>query len=334
MELLTKSVQVFFENDDNSVIAPGIRDTITKFGVKKRKRFILDTTANLYLKYISEGNLKMSRALFYKLKPYWVVSKKLTGRDTCLCKKHSNFQFLLNRLSSLKILASHSSSSFIQSLVCDMNNKQCMYRACVKCKNKKVESRNNTQETWYYKWVTKKENRPGAKGLMYNVTITSKTKINCSIDDLIAELNSETESYLMHIFDTTHQYNVLSSMCKNLSTNEVMLVGDFSQNYNSKYSEEVHSVHFGASAKQISMHTGAFFYKSELNGKIKCRSFCTTSENLRHDAPAIWAHLQPVLNEIKKRYLVLLLYIIRLMVLPLSIATKQISIFFKNITNY
>ncbi|KYN11119.1 hypothetical protein ALC57_16736 [Trachymyrmex cornetzi] len=122
----------------------------------------------------------------------------------------------------------------------------------------------------------------------------------CSINDLIKELNKETEVYLKHIHDTTHQYKALVSLRKNLSMNEVMLVCDFSENYNCKYSSEIQSVHFGASLKQISLHTDAFFYKPSLNEEVKCVSFCSVSENLRHDASAIWAHLTPIFNEIRK----------------------------------
>ena len=39
-----------------------------------------------------------------------------------------------------------------------------------------------------------------------------------------------------------------------------MIVIDFSENYYCKYSAEIQSVHFGASKKQISLHTGVFFY--------------------------------------------------------------------------
>jgi len=47
------------------------------------------------------------------------------------------------------------------------------------------------------------------------------------------------------------------------------------------------------------LHTGVFYYNDVASNSIKCVSFCTTSESLRHDAAAIWAHLQPILQLIK-----------------------------------
>ncbi|KYM99016.1 hypothetical protein ALC62_10258 [Cyphomyrmex costatus] len=173
---------------------------------------------------------------------------------------------MLQKLSALKVLSSSKSSDFIATVVCDSNKIECMHRTCDKCKQKIVNLvENGNLFTSYYKWITKTEDRLGAKNLIYHVKITSKVKIMCSINDLIKELNKEAEVYLKHIHDTTHQYKALASLRKNLSMNEVMLVCDFSENYNCKYSSEIQSVHFGASLKQISLHIGAFFLRNKSN---------------------------------------------------------------------
>lgn len=141
--------------------------------------------------------------------------------------------------------------------------------------------------------------RPGAKGLNYNVKITKKNKIECTVAELASELNLKIPPFLKHLYNTEHQYQTMSEIRKNLKENELFIVIDFSENYNCKFSEEIQSVHFGASKKQISLHTGAFFYKEENSGEIKCISFCSLSECLRHDASAFWAHVKPVLDFIK-----------------------------------
>lgn len=80
--------------------------------------------------------------------------------------------------------------------------------------------------------------------------------------------------------------------------NEALIVIDFSENYLCKYETEVQSVHFGASKKQITLQTGAFFYQT--HSQIKCISFCITSDCRKHDAASIWVHMEPIfklLNE-------------------------------------
>ena len=56
-------------------------------------------------------------------------------------------------------------------------------------------------------------------------------------------------------------------MRNDLKINEAFLIIDFSQNYTCKYSEQIQAAHFGASQKQLSLHTDAFFYE---NNEKKC----------------------------------------------------------------
>lgn len=56
------------------------------------------------------------------------------------------------------------------------------------------------------------------------------------------------------------------------------------------------SVHFGPS-QTITLHTGVVYHKGEC-----VVSFCTVSDYNKHGPSAIWAHLKPVLNHVKKIY--------------------------------
>lgn len=108
-------------------------------------------------------------------------------------------------------------------------------------------------------------------------------------------MKNQLPVFMKHAFDTNHQYQKLDEIRKTLSFNEVTIIIDFSENYYCKYATEIQSMHFGASKKQVSLHTGVFFYK-DLQEQPQCVSFATVSENLRHDAFAIWAHLDPIFN--------------------------------------
>ncbi|KAL4710696.1 hypothetical protein ACJJTC_004341 [Scirpophaga incertulas] len=88
------------------------------------------------------------------------------------------------------------------------------------------------------------------------------------------------------------QYSTVKELKENLSDNEVLIHVDFSENYLLKYNEEIQSFHFGGSRQQISLHTGVLYYRDSQTKEITCKSFCTVSENIRHDALTIWAHLE------------------------------------------
>lgn len=255
---ITEKVEKFLEKNENTSIAPGVNDTITKNGITKRKRYLCDSIDNLYLKFTEEEKLKISRALFYRVKPFWILHRKVTGRDTCLCKPHANMGLLLQKLFQMKILSSPSITSFVKSRVCTMFNKECFFGVCEKCADKSVLAKLSSEPTWYYKWSRQKISRPGAKGLNYTVQITSKVKVDCTVEKLIAEINSEVPEFFKHVYTTTHQHKAIECINESLRENEIFLVIDYSQNYICKCHEEIQSAHFGASKKQLSLHTGAF----------------------------------------------------------------------------
>lgn len=293
-------VREFLERDENSAMAPGIKDCIRRKKTYYRKRYLLDTMENLHKKYNKEEPMKISRGLFHQMKPFWIGQKKESQRDTCLCKTHENFDLVVRKLRTINLLNTGSKNEIVSQIVCDSSNEACMYRRCSVCKDKKIIVKGTSDTVAYQEWVTEKIVRPGAKGKMYEVQLTTKkTKIATS-EELAKIFYFQLPIYMKHVYDTSHQFKFISRLRKNLKQNEVQIVVDFSENYKCKYASEIQSVHFGASQKQVSLHTGAYFYKTN-EGIVECVSFCSFSENLRHDAGAVWAHMKPILEEIREK---------------------------------
>ena len=107
-----------------------------------------------------------------------------------------------------------------------------------------------------------------------------------TISTLSDELNKDLQQSARHFFNIGHQYKTLRFLRENLDEGEIMIHTDFSENYSCKYQKEIQSVHFGASQKQISLHTGV------AHTKVATILFATVSDNLKHRPPAIWAHWQ------------------------------------------
>lgn len=97
-------------------------------------------------------------------------------------------------------------------------------------------------------------------------------------------------SLLIHERTTIHQQTRFDTLIKSLTKRESVALMDFSQNYLCKYNTEVHSVHFGASRQQVTLHTGMLYTSSVKHG------FATASESLRHDSQAVLAHLFDVFD--------------------------------------
>ncbi|KAK3715465.1 hypothetical protein RRG08_003194 [Elysia crispata] len=93
-----------------------------------------------------------------------------------------------------------------------------------------------------------------------------------------------------------NQFEHYALIKKNLNSQDVLVHIDFAENFVCKYSEQIQSVHYGASQPQISLHTG---YYETVHGS---KSFADVSDNINHCPESIWAFLDPVLDEIKAHY--------------------------------
>lgn len=125
----------------------------------------------------------------------------------------------------------------------------------------------------------------------------SKHQIKCTVNELIEDFNKDLEKFTKHVFSTTSQFKSLKTLKENLQKNEVYLTADFSQSYNCQCGREIQGAHFGASKKLISIHSRGFYFKNE-EGKINFESFVVISDDLPHDACAVWALLEPIIGRI------------------------------------
>lgn len=187
---MMKSVEDFLSKDENSANALSAKDNVTKKGRTMRKRFLSDSLPNLYRKYCKESVIKVSRASFYRFKPFWIQKKSLSACDTCLCKVHSNFEMLFQKLSLLKIITTNNNiEEFLSSVTCSLSNRECSYRLCENCKHLSLTSMGNNKQTFYFQWVTEKETRIGADDQNLTVMITKKKKIECTVSEMVAVFN-------------------------------------------------------------------------------------------------------------------------------------------------
>jgi len=125
----TKTViQQFLEDDENSIMAPGKKECITRQKVQKQRRYLLGTLKTLHEKFLKSGDMKMSYSTFCKFKPFWIVERKITNRETCMCVKHANFQHLLDRLNYHGVVTFKDPDQLSNLICCDSGRKECMFR--------------------------------------------------------------------------------------------------------------------------------------------------------------------------------------------------------------
>lgn len=299
-----ETVQVFLEEDSNSTLAPGKKDCITRKKLKKQKRYLNDSLRALHKKFTRQhADLKdLHYSTFCKLKPFWIVTPKINSRDTCLCITHHNMAMLVDKLHIYGVISEKNPDKLVKTLVCEPQSEICLSRGCKKCKDKVIVfAEFNAGDTFsFYKWVRIKEKRT-VKGKEVVKMVTTKKEIITTIADAVDLLENDLKKYMIHLRNIEHQYLFVKNLKNNLSSEEMILHVDFSENYLCKYSREVQSFHFGGSRLPLSLHTGiAYLKKSEEN--VFKFSFSTLSTNTRHEPAAIWAHLNPVLCHLLKNY--------------------------------
>ena len=297
-----KRVEEFFVREDVSRMTSGKKQTLTRAKNKQQKRFLNDTVSNLHIKFLAENSdIKLSYRTFCRLKPFWVVWPKEKDRDTCQCKTHENLQFLAKKLKQEHVISTDHLDELVTCISCSVTDKACMYNECVSCKNKRFpfEQHDCNAETTWTQWKTVAEERnikkAGGQSEIKKVTVVMKEVQSGSIYDLTTEFEEQLQRFKTHYFNIRHQFISYRQLRKQMKSNEALVHVDFSENYIAKLANAVSSYHYGASQHQISLHTGVYY----VGANSFPYTFCSVSDNLEHGPPAIWAHLNPVIEHIK-----------------------------------
>ncbi|KAL0818993.1 hypothetical protein ABMA28_008280 [Loxostege sticticalis] len=289
----------FFEEDENSSMCPGKKDTITRNGTQKQKRLMTDTIKNLHRKYLESGYPPISYVTFSRFKPFWVLQPKINMRNTCLCQKHENMDLLIESLKRNRIIKENSVTDIIKSVCCDIYNLECLQRKCTICKNRHViyQEIDNSKKVVYWAWE-KQKNSYTKNGIQKTSITVEKVRQQEDPLTLIKQFETNLKPFLNHCANIRNQTDAVKELKQNLTKNECLIHIDFSENYSAKYNSEIQSVHFGGSRKQLTLHTAVLYFNID-GHTTKTQCFCTVSKSLRHDAAAVWAHLIPILTEIE-----------------------------------
>lgn len=264
-----------------------------------------DTIKNLYKKYKEEGG-KASYSSLLRHRPFYVLHPKLANCESCACVKHENFSFIVSKLHKIGVLQTAYIKEVLTELSCDLNSKACMYGDCRECyqKTNVIDTNkdiNIETRVAYWQWVLKKIQYQKKKqdGTLQNLETKKYKKevIETSIKELILKYQEEAKKFKKHYFNIIHQQKKFKESKTKIKSNEAVIICDFSENYNCRYSNEIQGMHFGSSHNQITLHTGVVYVKDQ-----EPISFCTLSPCNEHNPYSIWAHLTPVINALKLHF--------------------------------
>ncbi|XP_063237276.1 uncharacterized protein LOC134539299 [Bacillus rossius redtenbacheri] len=302
MRKASECVRDFLEKDESSRLCPGKKDTVTRNKCKKQRRLLSNSLLELYKQFLSENaHLQLSYSSFCKLRPFWILPPNVKDRNTCLCSIHENISLLTSKLSQQSIIMERTPDDICRSLCCENVNEKCLMRLCNLCKDKTITpigTFDGDEPMVYEEWVTKKVNVI-IKGQKKKCQRVQKEEVKSSKINGFLKLESHIDKFMVHVCNVKHQQATIAAIKRNLTSEDVLIHIDFSENYTCKYSSEIQSVHFGGSKPQITLHTVVVYYNCPESSLMKSKCYCTLFRSLRHDPSAICAHLEPIIEQVK-----------------------------------
>lgn len=136
-----RAVRNFYLDETNCRISPNMQDVVTICDFDGRKeqvagRYLLMTTRELYSAFVTKhSTLKISLSSFTKQRPACCRFLGDMKKEVCVCTYHDNLEMMFKAIGIRKY------AQYLKLLVCDADNKACMYRRCQLCKTKDVNFR-------------------------------------------------------------------------------------------------------------------------------------------------------------------------------------------------
>ncbi|OXA46124.1 hypothetical protein Fcan01_19102 [Folsomia candida] len=279
----TKSrIKDFYYQDDVSRAYPGKQDFLSiknkETGKRehKQKRYLLSNLRELYEIFKTHHpDSKIGKSSFMMLRPPECISLTSKGyHNVCVCIHHENVKLLFHaiKISSIKPL--------ISQLVCENGGKDCYYRRCAQCKGsttrfkttlRENEVLKNNESISYRRWLT-------TDGTQY---VTQEKDTEEFLDFATLEL----EKMMKHHYISKAQHEFLVDLRQNLKPGEIVIWGDFSENYSPVIQNAVQSEYF--SHKQITLHPFTIYWN--VNQEVKMKSITVISDCTTHDTNSFYA---------------------------------------------
>lgn len=281
------TVKRFYERDNISTCLPGKKDFLVKKDevgkkVLVRKRVLNDSKDNIFKIFKEEHpDIKMGRTKFFSLNPDHVLSFKKMPTYSCQCKIHENYRLSFNALKkyitddSMKV-----QGTFMNTLVCDYSNYNCMTHQCNQCNNilhkiKNMINFQNNDYLCYHQWdlVNKK-----------NQLKDIKSKPN----PFLKKFCEQFIEFKKHCYIANTQSRYLFKEINEFDAATVKVIFDFSENFTLKPLNEIQAAFYTRS--QISLYTAVAYIpiQHEDGQEIRTACFGIISNCLNHDKYAVY----------------------------------------------
>ena len=287
----------FYEDDEYSRQMPGKKDSVSiAKNEHKQKRLILCNLHELYSAFKEKNpNVKVGFSKFAELRPKWCVLAGSTGtHSVCVCSIHQNAKLLVSAI-DWEITY----KDLISKVVCDASKKECMLHRCEKCPGRdalqkfldeELDEVEPDEEFHYSQWDTTDR-----------ATLSTRTTTCEEYKELLIDT---IDRLTKHSYLSKAQAKYLNEKKENLGQNEVLVLGDFAENYQYLIQDEIQSYHW--SKEYCTLHPVVVYYRNN-DGVLNHLSLCFISDDNTHDTAFVYQvqkmmidHIHTVLPHVTK----------------------------------
>ena len=212
--------------------------------------------------------VKISFSKFCSLRPKWCLTAGASGaHSVCVCTIHQNVKLMVDAINTKM-----SYKDFVSLVVCDINNKECMVHRCKNCPGTaplktKLETilkeELNKEEVQFKQWTT-----------VDRAELLNRIE---SVDDFIELCTAKIDNLTTHSYISKSQSKYLKNLKENLQRDEVIVLGDFAENYQFVTQDEIQGYHWNCA--QCTLHPIMVYYK-DIGGSLLSHSLCFISDDL------------------------------------------------------
>ena len=234
------AVIAFYNDDEFTRQLPGKRDCVS-IGKKQymSKRLILCDLKELYAAFKEKNpEMKISFSKFASLRPKWCISVGPKGtHSVCVCSIHQNVKLMLSAINSEKDY-----HELLEMIVCNRDSKECMVHRCPSCPGVdnllgflKQKFSSNIAENETADESSEDEDDEDDETVTFKQwTTTDRADLisqTVSKEDFIEKLAEKLNNITSHSYVARAKAAYLKKLKEELATHEVIVLGDFAENY-------------------------------------------------------------------------------------------------------
>lgn len=284
------AVIAYFCRDDISWQSPNRKDTaiVRSNGTKEyiQKRFLVMTMKEAYSLFLQDNpNHPIGLSTFCSLRPEYVCLSRDFPHNVCICKYHENVRLLLDCIAKTVSgdIPTHF-RDFIDTVVCDQDHEECMFRKCLQCCSKFEDTycfpEKADVEVEWIQWAS--------------VEGRATKMLKCdTLQTCISELQEQLPAFLIHTFIKRKQSAHFEAEKAKANGQHVVLQVDFAENYAIIQQNEIQSGHWNH--EQVTIFTGCAHV-----GKGDVKSYAIVSDELVHGKYAVATFVDHIIKDLKE----------------------------------